>query len=98
MLISSEINSFRKSGTDKQIIKILKDAGFSAYDYSMLSFGEEKKEILDRDDYIEYAKELRAYSDEIGILCNQSHAPFPKWNLVERTEEFNQNYYKMIVS
>lgn len=78
MYISTEINSFRKYGDDRKIIKMLKDAGFTAYDFSM--FGKawlQPNEFLASDDYLEQAKSLRAYADEIGLPCNQAHAPFP---------------------
>ena len=28
-------------------------------------------------DYVNIAKDLRKYADSLGIVCNQSHAPFP---------------------
>lgn len=77
MLISTEISSFRKIVNDDfEIVKMLKQAGFTAYDFSM-SNAEYAKEFLKDDSCFEHAKKLRAYADEIGILCNQSHAPFP---------------------
>ena len=35
MLISTEISSFYKFGSNKEIIKLLKDVGFDAFDFSM---------------------------------------------------------------
>jgi sugar phosphate isomerase/epimerase len=78
MYISTEIQSYRAYGDDKQVIKMLKDAGFTAYDFSMFNqtwLG--TCDILASDDYLEKAKEFRAYADEIGLPCNQAHAPFP---------------------
>ena len=78
MYISTEINSFRAYGDDKQVVKLLKDAGFTAYDFSMFGKGWlQPNELLASDDYLEKAKELRAYADGIGLPCNQAHAPFP---------------------
>ena len=78
MVISTEINSYSKYGDVKSVLKLLKDAGFTAYDFSMFA----KKwlgvsDFLASDDYLEKAKELRAYADSIGLPCNQAHAPFP---------------------
>lgn len=74
MLISTEINPFQGYGDVKKVIKMLKDAGFTAYDYSMFSHAHAN---LVAEDYKERAKEIRAYADSIGIVCNQTHAPFP---------------------
>lgn len=73
--ISVDIQSFRQYGNAREIIKMLKDAGFTAYDASMFTNG-----VLDwmlyTDDWKEKAKEFRTYADSLGIVCNQAHAPF----------------------
>lgn len=76
MKISTEIEAFRKLGDNKKVVKLLKESGFDAYDYSMF-YGGLADEILLADDYLERAKAFRAYADSIGIECNQAHAPFP---------------------
>ena len=55
--------------SDKGAIKILSNAGFDAFDFTM-KFGYGKG-------YLEYADEIRKYADELGIICNQAHAPIP---------------------
>ena len=78
MYISTEIDSFRKYGDDYNVLRMLKDAGFTAYDFSMFNPGWlEPNLIVGGDDYLERAKALRAYADGIGLPCNQAHAPFP---------------------
>lgn len=57
-------------------IKLLKEAGFQAFDLTLFHNGT-KEEIVFSDDYREKARELRRYADSIGIVCNQSHAVFP---------------------
>lgn len=100
--ISTNINPYNKVGDRKDIIRTLKDAGFTAYDFSMFTSEWLKpcNDFLDADDYIEKAKELRAYADSIGIACNQSHAPFPSMLpsevFGEKYEEFNEKIYKLI--
>jgi len=75
MYISTEIGSCTAFKKDKKaILRVLKDAGFTAYDFSM--FDGFADEILLADDYLQKAKELREYADSIGLPCNQSHAPF----------------------
>ncbi len=72
MLVSTQTASFRKYGDMKKIIKLLKDAGFTAYDCSLGCEFKEPRNFLTKEE----AKELRAYADEIGIVCNQTHAPY----------------------
>ncbi len=78
-LISTEIGSFKRYGSNREIIKLLKDSGFEAYDFSMCLWT--KESYLFEEDYAEKAKALRAYADSIGICCNQAHAPFPVYFL-----------------
>lgn len=76
MLISTEIGSYRRYGNNCEVIEMLRDAGFSAYDFSMFDINDPET-IIGCDDYIARAERLRAFADSIGIVCNQSHAPFP---------------------
>ncbi len=90
--ISTAIGYFRKIDDDKQIIKILKDGGFTAYDFGMCS--KAGLAMVEADDYLERARELRAYADSIGIVCNQSHAPFP--SAIPGDEAFNADMQKKL--
>ena len=73
MDISTEISSLRFYDLDfSKRIKLLKDCGFTAYDFSMFDLA-----ITRDNNYKENAIKLREYADSIGIKCNQSHAPFP---------------------
>ena len=77
MYISTEINSFRNFGENEKVLRMLKDAGFDAYDCSMFYGSNAEREVLDHDDYLLRAKAFRRVADEIGLVCNQAHAPFP---------------------
>lgn len=77
MYISTEINSFRDFGENEKVLRMLKDAGFDAYDCSMFYGSNAEREVLDHDDYLLRAKAFRRVADEIGLVCNQAHAPFP---------------------
>ena len=77
MYISTEINSFRDFGDNEKVLRLLKDAGFDAYDYSMFYGSNAEREVLSHDDYLLRAKAFRRAADEIGLVCNQAHAPFP---------------------
>jgi sugar phosphate isomerase/epimerase len=73
--VSANISGFSKYGNAREIVKMMKEAGFTAYDASMGTNG-----VLDwmlyADDWQEKAQEFRKYADELGIRCNQAHAPF----------------------
>ena len=60
----------------KTTLNMLKDAGFTAFDLSLCEKGTDIPELFRGDDYVEVAKEVRAYADSIGLPCNQSHAIF----------------------
>lgn len=94
--ISTNISPFERIGDRKTVIKILKEAGFTAYDFSMFCNQWEVvyNDFLSADDYIEKAKDLRAYADSIGIACNQSHAPFPTARVGD--EEYNEKMFALI--
>jgi sugar phosphate isomerase/epimerase len=61
----------------KEAVKINSDAGFDAYDISLFQLTRDESYEFNAPDYVEKAKALRAYADSLGIVCNQSHAPFP---------------------
>ncbi|MBR7116261.1 MAG: sugar phosphate isomerase/epimerase [Clostridia bacterium] len=74
MKLSVETLRIRDYFDDKTAVRMIKEAGFDAYDYSAcVSKGE--KYMLG-DDYLTRAHELREYADALGIPCNQAHAPF----------------------
>ncbi|MBQ7369374.1 MAG: sugar phosphate isomerase/epimerase [Clostridia bacterium] len=75
MLISTEIGTFQGLGSIEKTLDTLKEAGFTAYDFSMFDVYFES--VANVDDYKEKAQAIRDYADSIGIVCNQSHAPFP---------------------
>ena len=58
--------------------RILKEAGYDCLDYTFARSAKQPiGEIALGEDYVEYAMRFRAHLDEIGIKCNQAHAPFP---------------------
>ena len=61
--------------SDKEAIKILSDAGFDAFDFTMTLGIHAKKQLRER--HLAYADEIKRYADELGIVCNQAHAPIP---------------------
>lgn len=84
MLISTHTHSLIELENLHLILKIIKKAGFDAYDYTMFDMGEnlnKKVNFAFMDDYKEKALELRKYADSIGLICNQAHAIFPSFFL-----------------
>ena len=86
MKISTEINSISKLVGPHKAIELIAKAGFDAWDFSMFDMARFVKgtdNIMDSDhplhsaNYAAYAKELRKIGEDSGIVCNQSHAPFP---------------------
>lgn len=82
MEISTEIGSFLRYGNYKEILTLLKDSGFTAYDFSMEWEGLSSK-LITSDDYKEQAQALRAFADLIEMKCNQAHAPLTRERLGE---------------
>ena len=77
MLVSTQTQLLGTSYGDAEAIRMLHEAGFSAYDFTMQKMlSKEPDEPLNADNYIEYAKGIRALADELGMVCNQAHAPF----------------------
>ena len=91
MYISTNMYPFQRLGSAKAIVECIKSAGFTAYDFS----AECMQELVCAEDYLERAKDLRAYADKIGIVCNQSHAPFPV--IKEGDEEYNVDVHTKIL-
>jgi sugar phosphate isomerase/epimerase len=92
--ISIDCESFRQYGGAREIVKMLKDAGFDAYDASMFTNGVFDS-ILYAENWQEQAKEFRAYADRLGIVCNQSHAPFA--SLRANDEKYNEWMFPRLV-
>jgi sugar phosphate isomerase/epimerase len=97
MRLSVETHFLRKRFGDKTAIKMLKDAGFDAFDYSF--YYEDDKCAIDllSDDFEKQARELRAYADSIGAVCNQAHAPFC-FNYGDTLDMGNEAYKKIVRS
>lgn len=89
MLISTEICSAAKIVGEEKAVEYIAKAGFDAWDFSMFDmrrYDWEKKcfhdtHPLSKPNYLKFVRELKKIGEENGILCNQSHAPFPS-NLV----------------
>ncbi len=86
MKISSEIASVAVRIGEAKTIELMGTVGFDAWDFSMFDMARYDWEHrclkltnhpLQSKDYAEFAKMLRRVGEECGMVCNQSHAPFP---------------------
>lgn len=77
MLLSNLTQWVGSSLSAKEAIEINAKAGFNAYDISLFQLTRDENYEFNQPDYIEKAKALRQYADSLGIVCNQSHAPYP---------------------
>ncbi len=76
-MLTSTQNSrlFRRFGL-KESVRILHSAGFDAYDVSLHALPG-TDDPLNGENFREIARDVRAYADSLGIVCNQAHAIFP---------------------
>ncbi len=80
MLVSTSTSSKTRFGFEENL-KMLKEAGFTAFDLTLCG-GKDAVTLpapFDGKDYIEKAKECRKFIDELGLPCNQAHAVFASY-------------------
>lgn len=90
MKISTEIASISMLVGDEKAVELIAKAGFDAWDFSMFDAADNDRENhrlvfnshpLSGGNYLAYARRLKQIGLDNGIVCNQSHAPFPSWGL-----------------
>ncbi len=74
MKLVMNTGSIAKRCNDLQAIRMIAEAGFDAYDFSMDS----KTHFLRDDDYIKRAKNVKKVADELSLPCLQAHSAFGK--------------------
>lgn len=86
MKISTEINSIARHVGEHKAVELCAKAGFDGWDFSMFQMGiynwqtdscDDNGHPLTGNEYLKFARELRKIGEDNGIVCNQSHAPFP---------------------
>ncbi len=86
MKISTEIGSIAKKVGEEKAVELVARAGFDAWDLSMFRMAQydwQTKSVIDSghpfrtNEYVSFVKRLRQIGLDNGIVCNQSHAPFP---------------------
>ena len=77
MLLSAQNEPMSSRFGLEQGIEKLKKSGFDAYDISLYYNTKGEEVFIKGEDWYENAVTLRKYTDNLGIFCNQAHAPFP---------------------
>ena len=86
MKISTEIDSAAQLIGEEKAVEYVAKAGFDAWDFSMFAMcvcdqngkiQTENSHPLAGPDYLKFARRLKQIGLDNGIVCNQSHAPFP---------------------
>lgn len=84
MKISTEIDSIAGYVGEEKAVELVAKAGFDAWDFSMFRMCQNQNGILvptkhptAQSDYLVFARKLKQIGFDNGIVCNQSHAPFP---------------------
>lgn len=86
MKISTEIDSIAKHVGEHKAVELCAKAGFDGWDFSLFDMCRylwpediclDTGHPLRTDAYLKYARELKQIGLDNGIVCNQSHAPFP---------------------
>lgn len=89
MKISSEIASIAKYVGEEKAVEYMAKAGFDAWDLSMFDmcrYDYKNRRAIATDhplagkDYLAFVRNLRKIGEDNGIICNQSHAPFPSYS------------------
>ena len=94
MRLSTEFFAIAEKYGDYKGAEILKKAGYDCLDYTYLPNSRAPVgEIALGEDYVEYAKNFKAYLDSIQMVCNQAHAPNVKG---EVWDESNPSYAKVV--
>ncbi len=78
MKTSTEIGSIEKHVGQEKAVELVAKAGFDAFDFSMFAMRyPEKVHPLNSPNALAHARRLKQIASDNGIVCNQSHAPFP---------------------
>lgn len=88
MLLSTQTHALASAFGDEKAIRILAENGYNAADYSMFGM-ENNGHFLNNPASDTHIKNLKHISDELGIIFNQTHAPFPSY--ISGRDDYNTN-------
>jgi len=93
MRLSTSTGYIKKHHSIENTLRLMKEAGFDAYDLSLRELSAPGEPVA-ADDYMEFAKKVKAIAEEVGIVCNQAHATFPPEKFGD--EEHNKATFERI--
>ena len=84
-----------KTRSQEESIKLIKEAGFDAFDLSMMQVND----FFTSDNYLNNAKKIKKYIDKLDIKCTQTHSIFPLYHRTFELDETNRRveYTKRIL-
>jgi len=94
MKISTQTHILSKIYGEENAIRKLAEIGYDAYDFSMFDI-QDNNHPISRSDFDSYVYKLRRVADESGIVCNQSHAPFPSY--LKDDDDYNRRIFPFLV-
>ncbi len=86
MKISTEIGVLSQIVGEEKAIQYVAQAGFDAWDFSLFDlcrYNRREKCVIQTNhplsgkDYLSFVRELKKIGTNSGVVCNQTHAPFP---------------------
>lgn len=94
MKISTLTAHLAKIYGEENAIRKLAEIGYDCYDFSMFGIREDNHPI-GSNYYESYVLKLRKAADESGIVCNQTHAPYPSY--LQDNKEYNQRTFPFLI-
>lgn len=100
MKTSTEIGSMIRFCGEEKAVELCARAGFDAWDFSLFDMIDydwgtgvmkDGRTPLSGSDYLAFARRLRQIGLDNGIVCNQSHAPFPNIGMPAMKEYFKRS-------
>jgi len=89
------IDAGGKPAGTAEAVRMIAKAGFDAFDLTIT--GQAMREPFFTDDRFEYLDGIKKTAKECGIVCNQSHAPYPSLLRDEpRYKEYNDTIYGLL--
>lgn len=96
MKLSIENYTLRRRFGDKKALELIAQAGFDCIDFSFYWMPEGER-ILEQENYLDYARQVRSWADELGLFITQGHAPFDL-SLTDNAEKQAYDYNQILRS
>lgn len=91
-MVSTQTGGLWKYGSLKEVLSLLKESGFTAYDCTMCDNRTEAELLIESENYLENARELRAYADSISLPCNRRTRRFLRRS--ETTKNITKKFFR----